>query len=88
MDQIFYGWFENAQDTTPAYDPPHNAPCPFCGKPITPDDVQTPSLMFATKGYAQRSYFYRQHKTCAEKHDPSHTSMDDFILDMIQRNGD
>lgn len=84
--QQFYGYFDGDLDT-PAYQPPLNAPCPFCGTPISPEDVQTHSLMYAAPAYAKRSYFYRTHRTCAEK-DPTHTAMDGFILDMIERNGD
>lgn len=86
MEQIFYGYNEKA-DGPADYDPPHDAPCPFCGKPISPDDVRTHSLMYTAPSYAKRSYFYRTHRTCAET-DPTHTAMDGFILDMIQRNGD
>lgn len=87
MDQVFYGWFENLQDETPAYSPPRDAPCPFCGKPISADDVRTHSFMYASGGYAERSYFYRTHRTCAEA-SVSPTAMDGFILNMIERNGD
>lgn len=87
MEQIFYGYFENPQDTAPAYQPPRDAPCPFCGKPVHEDDVRTHNLMYQAKTYARRNYFYRTHRTCAEK-DPTHTAMDGFILDMIARNGD
>ena len=88
MEQVFYGWYENEQDKEPAYSPPRDAPCPFCGTPVSKDDVRTHCFVFATPSYAQRSYFYRTHRTCAEKHDPSHTSMDGFIMDMITRNED
>lgn len=85
--QIFYGYFEDASPyAKPEYDPPHNAPCPFCGKPVTPDDVQTSSLMYSSASYAKRSYFFRQHKSCALKFAP--LNMDRFILEMIERNGD
>ena len=86
MEQIFYGYFENP-GPVPDFEPPRNAPCPFCGKPITPDDVRTHSLMYSAGSYAKRSYFYRTHRTCAEA-DKTHTAMDGFSLDMIARNGD
>lgn len=86
-DQTFYGWYENAQDTEPSYEPPRDAPCPFCGKPIRKDDERSHCLMYSSPSYAKRSYFYRTHRTCAEK-DPTNTAMDGFILDMIARNGD
>jgi hypothetical protein len=81
----FYGWFDDANGD-PTYDPPHDAPCPFCGGRIADDDVRTHSLI-APSEYAARSYFYRTHRTCAET-DPTHTAMDGFILGMIKRNGD
>lgn len=85
-EQIFYGWYDDADQSEPTYEPPRDAPCPFCGYPIHVEDVRTHSLMYAGQ-YAARSYFYRTHRTCAEA-DSTHTAMDDFILDMVRRNGD
>ena len=84
--QTFYGWFDDAEQTVPTYEPPRDAPCPFCGFPIHAENVSTHSIMYRGE-YAARSYFYRTHRTCAEK-DQTHTAMDGFILDMIARNGD
>lgn len=84
-DNTFYGWFDDASQEKPSYEPPRDAPCPFCGKPIHPEDVRTHNLMYANQ-YAPRSYFYRTHKSCAEL--APDTAMDGFILDMILRNGD
>lgn len=84
-DNQFYGWFDDASQTTPTYEPPRDAGCPFCGFPITPDDVRTHSLMYQAPSYAKRSYFYRTHRTCD---DNSKEGMDGFILDMIARNKD
>jgi hypothetical protein len=91
-EQAFYGWFDDATQQAPTYEPPRDAPCPYCGKPITPDDVRTHSLMMAT-GYANRSYFYRTHRTCDETANADTSKavtsgMDDFIFAMIERNGD
>jgi hypothetical protein len=83
---VFYGWLDDPTQSVPSYDPPHNAPCPFCGLPVHADDVRTHCVMYQGQ-YAARSYFYRTHRTCAEK-DPTHTAMDGFVLDMIARNGD
>jgi hypothetical protein len=80
----FYGWFEDATQTTPAYEPPRDAPCLFCGFPLRPDDVRTHSFTHAGE-YAARSYFYRTHRTCDDVADQP---MDSFILDMIELNGD
>lgn len=59
-----YGWFESAADQQPTYDPPHHAPCLYCGLPMTDDDVRTHSVM--SRYGAERSYFYRTHRTCDE----------------------
>lgn len=59
-----YGWFDDAKQEEPTYDPPHCAPCLYCGLPLTDDDVRTHSV----RSYygAERSYFYRTHRTCDE----------------------
>jgi hypothetical protein len=83
---LFFGWFDDASQVTPSYDPPRNAPCLFCGARINATDVRTHSLMYRGE-YAARSYFYRTHRTCADR-DGGANSMDGFILDMIARIGD
>jgi len=82
----FYGWLDDATQDEPTYEPPRNAPCPFCGHPIHADDVTTHSLMYRGQ-YAARTYFYRTHRTCADQDDTG-TAMDGFILSMIEKNGD
>lgn len=82
----FYGWFDDPKQREPTYEPPRDAPCPFCGTAIHAEDVRTHGLMHAGQ-YAARSYFYRTHRSCAEN-DPTHTAMDGFIIEMIARNGD
>lgn len=83
---VFYGWFDDPDETEPTYEPPRDAPCPLCGTPVHAEDVRTHSLMYSGQ-YAARSYFYRSHSTCASR-DPTHTAADGFILDMIARNRD
>jgi hypothetical protein len=83
---FFYGWFDDPDQPQPTYDPPRNAPCPFCGSPIHAEDVRTHSLLYRGE-YAARSYFYRTHRTCAEE-DQTNAAMDGFVLNMIRRNGD
>lgn len=78
-----YGWFHSAEQTIPSYDPPHDAPCPFCSKPIHADDVRTHSIMWDNE--RKRSYFYRTHRTCAVA---SEHNMDGVVWDMIEHNGD
>ena len=82
----FYGWLDDPAQGQPTYEPPRDAPCPFCGFKIHALNVRTHCLMYSGQ-YAARSYFYRTHRTCAEK-DETNTAMDGFILDMIKRNGD
>lgn len=56
-----YGWFDDASSEI-AYDPPHNAPCLYCGLRLTPGNIRTHSVM--SQFGAERSYFYRTHRTC------------------------
>jgi hypothetical protein len=86
-DNQIYGWFDDPDQASPSYDPPHNAPCLFCAKPISPDDARTHCLMYAGPIYAKRSYFYRTHRTCDDVHG-GETAMDSIVLDMISRNRD
>ncbi len=86
-ENVFYGWFDDVDQERPTYEPPHDAPCPFCGKVVHAGDVRTHNLILEGPVYAKRSYFYRTHRTCAEA-DATKTAMDGFILDMIARNGD
>jgi hypothetical protein len=83
---VLYGWFDDPNQAEPSYDPPRDAPCLFCASPIHAGDVRTHSLMYRRQ-YAARSYFYRTHRTCAER-DRTRTAIDGFVLQMIERNGD
>lgn len=88
MDNQFYGWYDDPDQPIdqPTYEPPRDGPCLLCGTAINPDDVRTHSLMLAGPHaqYANRSYFYRTHASCADKHE----APDGFIFEMIERNGD
>lgn len=92
-ENAFYGWYDDASQPPdqPTYDPPHDGPCLYCGKPLLPDDVRTHSLMYAGQ-YGARSYFYRTHRTCDEwasiKGSDLQVHKDGTVLDMILRNGD
>lgn len=81
----FYGWYDDASQPVdkPTYDPPHDGPCLWCGLKLSPDNVRTYSIMMV-EGYGKRSYFYRIHRSCAEKHGDK----DDAVFEMIARNGD
>ncbi len=83
---LFYGWFDDADQSVPSYEPPRDAPCLFCGFSVHESDVRTHSIMYSAQ-YGARSYFYRTHRTCAEK-DDTHCAIDGFILEMIARVGD
>lgn len=58
------GYFAEATQTEPAYDPPHDGPCLVCWQPLTPGDVRTVSL--APGEAARASVFYRVHASCAD----------------------
>jgi hypothetical protein len=81
-----WGWFDDGTQGTPSYDPPYDAPCPYCFAPIHEDDVRTHSLMMAGPRYAKRSYFYRTHATCDDASNGQ--SMDGRIFDAIAKAGD
>jgi hypothetical protein len=81
---VIFGWFDDAHQTAPSHDPPHDSPCLFCGFEIEASDVRTHSLMYRDE-YGARSYFYRTHRTCADR--DSSTAMDGIVLDMIARSG-
>ena len=83
---VVYGWFDDPGQIEPSYEPPRDAPCLFCGRPVHADDVRTHSLI-TMREYGVRSYFYRTHRTCAEI-DGRDTAMDGFVLNMIARRGE
>lgn len=85
MKNLFYGWFDDADQRVPTYEPPRPGVCMLCGGEPSQSDVRTHCIM-PIDAYAARSYFYRTHRTCSEK--CGDLSADGFILDMIQRNGD
>lgn len=82
-----WGWFDDGSQSTPSYDPPHDAPCPYCFAPISEDDVRTHGIMMAGRHYAKRSYFYRTHSTC-DYLAVSSAGMDGRIFDAIDKAGD
>lgn len=61
----YIGYFTSHNEQEPTYDPAHDSPCLLCDEPLREDDVRTISLMWQDN--AQRSYFYRVHRTCHEK---------------------
>lgn len=67
------GYYADASQTAPTYDPGLLVDCPFCSQPLdypkTP--IKTISLMRADRidRADGRSYFYRAHKSCYESSD-------------------
>ncbi len=79
----FIGWFDDPSQTKPVHDPPHDAKCPVCVKPITPDDVRTICLMWADRK-GGKSVFYRMHRTCAVSlSDREKQVFDGMVLDAM-----
>ena len=62
------GYYRSTRATEPDYDPPHDSPCPICGRPVTTDDVRTVSLMSERRRF---SVFYRLHRTCGNDSAPA-----------------
>lgn len=58
-----FGWFDTPGQTVPIFDPLLDAPCVYCGRAMTPDDVRTISMLRLGD---TRSYFYRVHRSCDE----------------------
>lgn len=88
MNNDLYGWYESPTQPVdqPNYDPPHDAPCPYCGNPCTSDDVRTHSIM-AMEG-ATRSYFWRTHRTCDENaSEGQQQSIFDGVMYRIKHDG-
>jgi hypothetical protein len=56
------GYYDRADQTEPTYNPPKDAPCVICYKPLCAP-LKTISLL---KPGGSRSYFYRAHKACYE----------------------
>ena len=83
----FYGWFDDATQSAPSYDPPRNLPCLYCCEALSPDNVRTHSIMYK-HGYANRSYFFRTHRTCDDAANSHGRNLDDAIFAMIEANGD
>jgi hypothetical protein len=84
-----YGYYDRADQPAdqPTVNPPLDAPCLFCGKPLTNDDMRTHSML-AMDG-AERSFFYRTHRTCHEAaDDQQRNAIDGVVWDSIVHHGD
>lgn len=58
-----YGYFTDANQSQPAFDPGLDVACPICGRNLSAVDVRTISLAVPKD---TRSYFYRVHRSCHE----------------------
>lgn len=58
------GYYTEAGQTEPQYDPGLEAFCPICDRQLSADDVRTYSLMPMDE-HPRVSCFYRVHRTCA-----------------------
>lgn len=58
-----YGYFTDAAQTEPVFNPGVGVPCPICANELDAINVRTVSLMVPGDS---RSYFYRVHRSCHE----------------------
>ncbi len=67
MGTELFGYFDNNSDT-PTYDPGINVPCVLCFKSLNyPIEKIVTTSFSAFFDYAEKSYFYRAHKSCYEE---------------------
>lgn len=59
-----YGWFDDASQVVPAFDPGLSGSCPVCGIGLLSSPRVTVSFLVVSR--PERSYFYRAHKSCWE----------------------
>lgn len=64
MTASIFGFFEDALQHEPTYDPGRATLCPFCLQILGDGDVRCTSLMLPGTG---RSYFYRYHFGCYDE---------------------
>ena len=77
-----YGYYDDATQTDPTYDPGLGADCPVCHLSLTPPIV-TISLMVPGDS---RSYFYRLHRYCQNTLTrEQETDIDSVIVDAVVR---
>lgn len=83
-----YGWYDSPDQPCeqPSYDPPLDSACPHCGTAIHARDVRTHTF---AEPDADRGYFYRTHRSCAEAADEQERrGVFQALLDRIKHNGD
>lgn len=80
-----YGYFTDAAQTVPVYDPGLDTLCPICVMRLNAADVRTISLMVPDDS---RSYFYRVHRSCHEPlSEAERIRVDGLLIDAIYRTG-
>jgi hypothetical protein len=77
-----YGYFSEAHQEEPTYDPGLDVDCPICHQRLS-RPMKTISLMLE---HDDRSYFYRVHKACYDALTPDEQSVyDSVIIDAVGR---
>ena len=83
MKSNIFGYFDAPGQSTPAFDPGLNAPCPFCTAAVG-DGRRVVTISLRPDG--NRSYFYRAHKDCYEQADPDEiTNIESIAVDELPR---
>jgi hypothetical protein len=81
MAERIYGYFTDASQVTPVYDPGLHVSCPICFAKLGAADVRTISLMVPGDS---RSYFYRVHRSCHEPlSEVERIRIDGLLIDAI-----
>lgn len=74
-----YGYFLNADQDVPEFDPGLNVSCPVCERLLSPP-LKTISVLLEGD---DRSFFYRTHKACYENlTGDEKTKLDSVIVDV------
>lgn len=74
-----YGYFTDAGQTEPAYDPGLDVNCPVCQQRLA-----APVKTISVRADDARSYFYRVHKACHEGlTEAQESDLDGLIVDAI-----
>lgn len=82
-----YGYFNDADQVTPAYDPGVSVDCPVCGKVLGhhSNDNRLVTISVAVDD-DNRSYFYRAHRSCYDALPPEKQSELDWpIVDAVTK---
>jgi hypothetical protein len=75
-----FGYFTDAAQPEPAYDPGLEVPCPVCCKPLSLAPVRTYSVMLDA---GTRSYFFRTHQACDNEHPEAREAWEGAAVDEL-----